>query len=316
LVLVSGTAAQEDKMSAQTTGILASLSDELSNAVEHISKSLVSVHARRRFPSSGVIWNENTIITADHVIEREEDLAVTLPDGQKVQAKLAGRDPNSDIALLTLAEPKALTPASRAEPNSLKIGHFVLAVGRPSAPMASFGVVSALGGSLRTARGGRLESYIKADVGLYPGFSGGALINTQGQLVGLNSAQITGNQAAAIPLSVLQSVILALSHNGKIKRAFLGVMTQPIQLPKNLQDKLGREQDTALIILRAEPNSPAEQAGLQLGDIVVSLSGKPISDIDDLQNVLGQNPVGKATSLSILRGGNLTELSIIPGERN
>jgi S1-C subfamily serine protease len=303
-------------MSEQTTGILASLSDELSNAVEHISKSLVSIHARRRSPSSGIIWDENTIITADHVIEREEDISVTLPDGQKVQAKLAGRDPGSDIALLTLTESKALTPASKAAPNSLKIGHFVLAVGRPSAPMASFGVVSALGGSFRTARGGRLESYIKADVGLYPSFSGGALINTAGQLVGLNSAQIAGNQAAAIPISVIQSVVQALSTNGKIKRAFLGVMTQPIQLPKNLQTKLGREQDTALIILRAEANSPAEQAGLQLGDIIVGLSDKLVSEIDELQSALGSDSIGKATILSVLRGGDLIKLSITPGERN
>jgi S1-C subfamily serine protease len=300
-------------MSEQTTGLLSSLSDELANAVDASSKSLVAVHARRRFPSSGIVWSEDLIVTADHVIEREEDISVTLPDGQKVQAKLAGRDAGSDIAILKVSQ--KLTPIKQAS-NAVKVGHFVLAVGKPGInPTASFGVVSAIGGAFRTARGGRLESYIKADVGLYPGFSGGALLNTQGELIGLNSAQIAGNQAAAIPLSIVQSTVNNLSQNGKVKRAFLGVMTQPVQLPKALQEKLGRAQETALMILRTEPQSPAESAGLLLGDVLVGLNGVTVSDIDELQSALGSNSEGQSLPVSVLRGGALLSLNITPAER-
>src|SRR6185312_7076225 len=175
-----------------TGGALTALSNDLSGAVERAARYVVTVEARRQVAASGILWpNANGIVvTADHAVEREEGIVVRLPDGQKVGATLVGRDPGSDIAVLRLANASNVPAAAElAPPDSAKIGHLVLAIGRPGEgdAMATFGIISALGGSWRTARGGILESYIRADVALFSGFSGGPLVDAQARVVGLNS---------------------------------------------------------------------------------------------------------------------------------
>ncbi|HEX5414403.1 MAG TPA: serine protease, partial [Chloroflexota bacterium] len=158
-------------------GVLSTLSDELSGAVERAARYVVTVEARRQVAASGILWptGNGIVVTADHAVEREEGIVVRLPEGQKVGATLVGRDPGSDLAVLRLTNAGNLpAPAELAPADAAKIGHLVLAIGRPGegAPMATFGIISALGGSWRTARGGILESYIRADVALFSGFSG------------------------------------------------------------------------------------------------------------------------------------------------
>jgi S1-C subfamily serine protease len=302
---------------AESRGVLAALSDELAGAVAQASAAVVTVEARRRLGASGVVWQEGgAIVTADHVLEREEDINVTLADGSKTTATIAGRDPGSDIAVLKLAGGSA-TPATLAPADSVKVGHLVLALGRPSggAPMASFGVVSAVGGAWRTARGGMIEGYIRADVTLYPGFSGGPLVDTQGRVVALNSYYLARGQEIALPASAVTAIVTTLLSEGRIRRAYLGVTSQPVQIPSAIRQALGTDQETGLMIIGVEADSPADKGGLLIGDVLTSVGDRRVADPEDLRSALVSGMVGAATSITVIRGGQRKELSVTPGER-
>ena len=303
-------------MTNKERGLLAGLSDEIAGAVERASKYVVTVKGRRRFPASGIVWPGGVVVTADHVLERDEDITVSLNGEQDIAATLVGRDPGSDIAVLKLATP-APTVAELAPADATKVGNFVLAVGRPGAgsPMASFGVVSALGaGSWRTARGG-VQGYIRADVALYPGFSGGPLIDSQGRVVGINSSQLAGGESIAVPVTALQAVVQALLTQGRVRRAYLGISSQPVALPTAVRQKLKLEQESGLMIVRVEPGSPADKGGLFMGDVVIKLGAGSIDDPQDLQAALRPDMVGKPTPITVLRGGDAKTVTVTPGER-
>lgn len=300
-----------------SSGFLAALSDELAGAVELAGQSVVAVDGRRRLPASGIVWpGTGTVVTADHVLERDEDITVTLAGGQQVPATLAGRDPGTDVAVLRLA---GATPASAelAPEGSVRVGHFVLALGRPGteAPVVSFGVVSTLGGMWRTARGGALQGYIRADLALYPGFSGGPLIDVQGRVAGLNSSHLAPGRGLAIPANTVGQIVEMLLTQGRVRRAYLGVTSQPVALPEGLRREHGLKQETGLIIVGVEPGSPAEKGGLLMGDVLVALGGQAVTDGEDLQAALGAQAVGNPMTVSILRGGKAMDLSVTPGER-
>jgi S1-C subfamily serine protease len=300
--------------------LLASLSDELASAVQKASQAIVTVDARRQVAASGILWPTGTgiVVTADHVVEREEDITVKLADGRKVAATIAGRDPGTDIAILRLAAgTSAPATADLAPIESVRVGNVVLALGRPGegATMATFGIVSALGGKWRTARGGTVEGYVRADVALYPGFSGGPLVDTQGRVIGLNSWHLAGGQELAIPAAAVSAIVQTLATQGRIRRAYLGITSQPVALPDALQQKLGLSQRTGLVVVGVEAGSPAESSGLMLGDVVVAFAGQPISDPRDLQATLGSATVGTPATVTIVRGGERKDLSVTPGER-
>ena len=299
-------------------GLLAALSDELAGAVEQAGRAVVAVDARRQIAASGIVWpDEGLVVTASHVIEREEGITVTLAGGEKVGARLAGRDPGSDLAVLRLTGGGAPPPADLAPAESVRVGHLVIALGRPGgeATMASFGVVSAVGGAWRTALGGQVDAYIRADVRLLPGFSGGPLIDTAGRVVGFNSWHLANGQDVAIPAHTVRSIVQTLLTHGRVRRAFLGVTSQPVQLPETLRQKLGVDQTAGLMILGIEPGSPAERGGLLQGDILLTVAGRAVADAEDLQAVLGPAAVGQATAVAIVRGGERAELTVTPGER-
>jgi S1-C subfamily serine protease len=306
----------EGEPSMATNGVLASLSDDLAGAVEKAGRSVLTVHGRRRMPASGIVWPGGVVVTADHVLERDEDLSVSTPAGDELKVALVGRDPGSDVAVLRPSG-GSLDPAGVAAEGSTKVGHIVLALGRPgpSGVMASFGVVSALGGPWRTARGGRVEGYIRADVALYPGFSDGPLINTAGEVVGLISSHLARGQEVALPAAHLEAIVKSLLTGGKVKRAYLGIGSQPVQLPEAVRRKLGLEQEVALMVLWVEPGSPADQGGLFMGDVLVSLAGRSVAGVEDLQTALGPSTVGKPLQAAVLRGGERREVTITPGER-
>jgi S1-C subfamily serine protease len=301
-------------------GVLAAVSDELAAAVEAASGSVVAVHGRRRIPATGIVWREGIVVTADHVLERDEDITVSGPSEEKLAATIAGRDPGSDLAVLRIAGSSA-NAAGLATAESLKVGNFVLAIGAGSGSgsgrlMASFGVVSALGSTWRTARGGVVEGYIRADVALYPGFSGGPLVDTQGQVVGVNSSHLARGQGIAIPANTVNASIDMLLTQGRVRRGYLGVTSQPVRLPSDLQQKLGLQQDSGLLVLGVETGSPADKGGLFMGDVIISLGGQTIADPQDLQAALGPAVVGQATPAAVLRAGERKELSLTPAERS
>jgi S1-C subfamily serine protease len=295
-------------------GLLAQLSDELASAVETAGASIVRVNARPRMPASGVVWAaDGLVVTADHVIEREEEITIGLPDGKEVKATIAGRDPGTDLALLRV-EATGLRPIGHAD--AVRVGAIVLAVARPSdAPSASLGVVSAVGGEVRTRRGGTLEGFIRTDAVLYPGYSGGALIDVTGSAVGVSTSHFGQGAGFAIRIGAVQRVVDALRQGGRVKRGYLGVSSQPVAVPTAIREKLGLEQETGLLLIGVEADGPAERGGLFIGDLLINLGGDPIRDTDDLQRALGSDRVGKPVPATVVRGGQRAELSLTVGER-
>lgn len=296
----------------QTTDLLVQLSENLASAVDKASGSIVSVYARRRHnPASGIVWSSGVILTADHTLERDEDVVIGLPDGKEVPATIAGRDPGTDLAILKFAGDGPAPIARGAAP---RVGHFVLAVGRPGSISATSGIVSAIGGPTRTWRGGMLDGFIKTDAVLYQGFSGGALIDASGAAVGLLTTHF-GSGGLAIPVATLVRVGDTLAAHGKIRRGYLGVTSQAIKVSENirpLSDQLG---DEGLIVLGVESKGPADAAGVTVGDVFVTLNGQAIHDTDDLQSVLGGDTIGKPATLVVVRGGKLETLTVTVGER-
>jgi S1-C subfamily serine protease len=295
---------------------LAALSDELAAAVERAGNSVVTVDARPRTAASGTVWEGGVVVTADHVIERDDNITVTLPNGTATRATVAGRDPGTDLAVLKL-EAAAPTPAATVPLDAVKVGHLVLAVGRPRAgsPMASFGVVSAIGGQWRTARGGTVEGYVRADVSLYPGFSGGPLVDTGGRVIGLNSWYLARGQELAIPAAGVSSIVQVLLREGRVRRAYLGITSQPVRLPEPIRQQLGLTQEVGLMILGVESGSPAERGGILMGDVLVKIGDRIISDPGELRDALGSAAVGQAIGVAVVRGGKQQEISVTPSAR-
>lgn len=277
-----------------------SLSDGLAAAVESASKYTLLVDARKRYPASGIAYAEDLVLTADHVVTRDEDIRIGLPDGKSVPASLAGRDPGSDLALLRLSE-KALTPARTNK--SPKVGQLVLALGRPSEAgmQASMGIITSIGGPARTWRGGLLDQYFHTETVPYPGFSGGPLVSADGELLGLNTSGLTRGEALTIPVGVAWPIADSLAKHGSVKRGYLGVRTQPV--------------DGGLLVLWLEKDGPAEKGGLLVGDTLVRVNGQPQEDADDLFAALSSDVVGKKVDVEVLRGGQAQTLKITVGER-
>ncbi len=295
--------------------VLESLSNALADAVETAGKGVVRVEARRRLPASGIVWSaDGVIVTAHHVVERDDNITVGLPDGSTTSAKLAGRDPSTDLAVLR-TESKGLTVAPQANYEDLRVGHMVLAVGRPGDNVLStLGIVSALGEDWHSPAGGQMERYVQTDVTMYPGFSGGPLIDVAGRVIGLNTSGPMRGISLTVAVPTLQRVIDALLIHGRVKQGYLGVGVQPVRLPASLSQMLGG-QETGLLVASVEPDSPAEKGGLLLGDTLVALEGQPLRHMDDLLGGLSGSRIGKAATIRIIRGGQVQEVKVTVGER-
>ena len=294
---------------------LMSISNAMADAVEKAAASTVLVAARPRIPASGVAFDNQTILTANHVVEREEDITIVLPDGSEVSATLLGRDPGTDLALLKLASASAVPAAPAGQ--EARVGQLVLALGRPTPEgiQASQGIVSMVGGPVRTGRASLLERYIRTDATPYPGFSGGPLINMQGQVVGINTSGFMPGASLTIPQALAWRTAEALRSQGRVKRGYLGVRTQVVELPESLQQKLGRKQESGLMLVGVESASSAEQAGLIVGDILVSVEGRPMEDHDMLVSQLAGDAVGRTLTFELIRGGEVRTLPVQVGER-
>jgi S1-C subfamily serine protease len=293
---------------------LTEFSEGLSAAVEKAGGSTILVDARKRYPASGIAYAEDLVLTADHVVTREENIKVILPDGKNLAATIAGRDPGSDLTVLRLAE-KALSAAKTSD--TVKVGQLVLALGRPNTKgmQASWGIVTSISGPTRTFRGGMLDEYILTETTPYPGFSGGPLINTEGEILGLNTSGLTRGSSLTIPVKVAWQVAEALAKHGSVKRGYLGVRTQPVEIQEAARQALKREQDHGLLVLWLEEGGPAANGGLLVGDILVAVGGQSVSDPDDLFAALGSDTVGKAVEVEILRGGRPETVNVTVGER-
>ena len=294
----------------ESVNSLLELSNQLAHAVEIGEQAVVAVNGRPHVPSSGILWRAGVVVTTDHTLKRDEDLTVTLPDGRNLPATLAGRDPGTDLAVLRLADDSGKsTVAAKTVPDaSVKPGNLVLALGRRGKDgiSASFGVLSAISGAWRTWRGGQIERFIRPDVNVYIGFSGGALVDVEGHVIGLNTTGLTRGTGITLPASTVSRVTDELLSRGRVRRGFLGVGLHPVQLP---------DSSKGLIVLSLEPNGAALKAGVFVGDILLTLDGEPVNDTDDVQSHLGGDQVGKTVVAEVLRGGSRLKIGIVPAER-
>lgn len=292
---------------------LQNLSNAMASLVEAAGPSIVRVEARNRVPASGVVWSsDGVIITAHHVVERDDNIKIGLADGSTVNATLVGRDPNTDLAILK-AEASGLTAATWVDAADLRVGHLMLALGRPGKTVqATLGIVSALGSAWRTPAGGEVDHYLQTDVVMYPGFSGGPLLDASGRVAGINSSALVRGVSVAIPSATIKKAVETIQAHGRMPRGYLGVGIQPVRLPDAIQQQLSQE--TGLMLMSVEANSPAAQAGLLQGDVLVKLDGQAVRHVDELQALLSGDRVGKSVSAGVVRGGQVQHVNVVIGQ--
>jgi S1-C subfamily serine protease len=293
---------------------LPEFSQALADTVTQASSGVVRVEARRRLPATGIIWSaDGLIMTAHHVVKHDSNILIGLPDGASVPAELVGRDPATDTAVLR-ADASDLTPFVESDKKTLGVGHLTLALGRPGKTVqATLGIISALGDGWRTPWGGQIDRYLQTDVVMYPGFSGGPLVDANGRLIGLNTSGLSRGVSLAVPTPTLARVADSLLAHGRMRRGYLGIHTQRVRLPESLQETLG--QKTGLLIISVEADSPAAQGGLTMGDTIVNLAMTPVRHHEDLLAQLSGDRVETAVPIKIIRGGQLQKVQVVVGER-
>jgi S1-C subfamily serine protease len=297
---------------------LSNLSNQLADAVQAAGAWTVRVQARRGPSASGIALAADLVLTADHVVDptREDSIRIGLPDGSEVGASVVGRDQATDLAVLKLAAGSSqLTPASGAQADP-RAGALALVVGRPGAqPSASLGLVTGLAGPARTRRGGMLERFIQVDAVLYPGFSGGPLVDVDGAVLGMITSGLGfGGPAVALPWALVTQIAETLGKHGKVPRGYLGVGSQPVTLSGQAKELTGG-QERGLLVVQVADGGPAAAAGFLQGDILIRLDGDPVTNADDLQGLLGPNRVGSNVTASVVRGGEMRDLSVTVGTR-
>jgi S1-C subfamily serine protease len=333
--MVTGDAPGERASAPTSDGIMSStlesLSNDLAAPVDRAGRVVVAIHARRRIPASGVLWRPGLVVAADHTVHKDDDVRVTLADGTDVRATVAGRDPSTDLCVLRLpgdaapgpsaeaaeaAEPAAAATIARAP---LRVGQLVLALGRPGpAVTASMGIVSAVGPEWRTWRGGRVDQFVRLDVAIYDGFSGGPIVDAAGHVLGVGTSGLARAAAVAVPAATVDRVADQLLAGGRIRPGYLGVGTQPVKLNDAARGRLvpvgDRVPEWGLMVVAVEPGAPADRAGLLLGDLLVALDGQPTADPRDVLAVLGPDTVGRTLHATVLRAGAPITVPITVGE--
>jgi S1-C subfamily serine protease len=295
---------------------LSNISNQLADAVQAAGAWTVRVQARRGPAASGIALAADLVLTADHVVDpsREDAIRIGLPDGTEVGGSVVGRDAATDIAILRIAS-GSLSPAKPAQ-GEPRTGALALVVGRPgSQPNASLGLITGLAGPTRTRRGGMLERFIQVDAVMYPGFSGGALVDADANVLGMITSGLGfGGPAVAIPWSVASQVADTLQKHGRVPRGYLGVGSQPVTLSPQAKEVAGG-QERGLLVVQVAEGGPAATAGFLQGDILVRLDGNAVTNADDLQGLLGPDRVGTSVTASVVRGGELRDLSVTVGTR-
>jgi len=297
--------------------ILETISSEFASAAEKVGSSVVAVHARRWMPTSGIEWKKGVVVTVHHGVQRDEDIKVLLGGGRAVSAKLAGRDPSTDIAVLRIEEGSSGAP-QLGESTSLKLGYLVLALGRTRRGdlVASSGIIGGISGEWRNRRGGQLDQHIRLDLALYPGFSGGPLVNARGEVVGINTRGLAHGRAVTVPAATVNRVVEELLEKGHIARPYLGIAMQPVEVPENMRSKLPTETRAGLLVMHVENGGPAEKAGVLLGDVLFELGGKTVEQVDAIQDSLATAKIGHVLHIRVIRAGEIKPVSITLGERS
>lgn len=291
------------------------LSDTLAGIVEANGNGIVRVEARQGPPASGIVYSaDGVVVTTSHAVEREEGIEVGLPDGSTAQATLAGRDEATDLAVLKLSDAKGVKPLAWGTADGLKVGHLVLALARPGrGTRATLGIVSALGPEWRAPSGGKLDRYIQADIQLFPGFSGGALVDLSGKVLGLTTSGLLRRHSLAVPAATLKRIVDSIVAHGTVKRGFLGVGIYPVRLADPIAQQVS--QATGALVLSVQPGSAADKAGLVQGDVIISLDGTAVGHPGELAGFLDEDKVNKQITAKVARAGQVLELKVTVGTR-
>jgi S1-C subfamily serine protease len=296
--------------------IIETISNEFAAAAEKVGSSVVAVHARRWMPTSGIEWKRGVVVTVHHGVQRDEDIKVLLDGGRAVSAKLAGRDPSTDIAILRIEEGSSGAP-QLGDSTSLRLGHLVLALGRTRRGdlVASSGIIGGISGEWRNRHGGNLDQHIRLDLALYPGFSGGPLLNARGEVVGVNTRGLGHGRAVTVPVATVNRVVEQLLEKGHIARPYLGIAMQPVEVPENMRSKLPAEMRVGLLVMHVENSGPAEKAGVMLGDVLFEVGGKTVEHVGAIQDSLATAKIGDVLQIRLIRAGEIKAVSVALGER-
>src|SRR5215467_5122072 len=298
-----------DQVMAESTW--EALSNELAKAAADAGNSVVTVQGRRH-PCSGVAFTSDSVVTVHHALRRDEEISVVLAPGQRVSARVVGRDPGTDLAVLRLDHQGKLPLPRWSRSAGVRIGDLLLALARTRRGniVASSGILSGyINEPWRTWSGGELDEFIRPDLNLYPGFSGGPLLNSKGEFLGINSAGLH-RSGIAIPATTVTRIAAELLEKGRIERPYLGLAMQPVPLPESLRSKLNLTSSEGLLVAHVEPGSPAEKAGVLLGDTLLELQGKPVADTDQVLSQLRSAKSGSEVECLFIRGGAVTKMKV------
>jgi len=311
--------------------LLDAYSQAVIQVADRVSPSVVNIevyHARRRRGtntvqeargngSGFVITPDGYILTNSHVVHAADRIEVGLADGRKTQAELIGDDPDTDLAVIRI-HLSNIVPVKLGDSHAIRVGQLVVAIGNPYGFQATItaGVVSALGRSLRSRSGRLINDVIQTDAALNPGNSGGPLVNSLGEVIGVNTAIILPAQGIcfATGINTAKYVAAALIKDGKIRRGYIGVGGQNVPLDRRLVRFHQLTVDSGVLVLSTESNSPAQHTGLMRGDVIVGFAGEPIAGIDDLHRHLTEATIGTPNTLIVIRGTEQLQLEITPEE--
>ena len=236
--------------------------------------------------------------------------------GKSTASRTARRSSSVPLKCRSVSTESAAAPAASPATEPPRVGQLVLALGRPGTSVtASLGIVSAVGDEWRTWQGGTIDRFVRLDLAVYDGFSGGALVDASGRVVGVNTSGLARATALTVPASTVSRVLAQLLARGHVARGWLGIATQPVRLPATLQRSLGTAAEVGLVVVNVEPDSPAEKGGVLIGDILLALDERAVSDPGDVLAALGGDRIGQPIALKVARGGRAEQLTVTVGER-
>jgi S1-C subfamily serine protease len=304
---------QEMFAMVETASSIIALSDATAQLVQHAAGSVVSVNSGSRWQTSGIHWRSGIIVTAEEVLEHDENIELTLPGGRSVLASLVGRDPTTDVAVLRF-QPDGLPTAATARA-PLRTGEAIFAVGNHDGnALAAFGIVALAGKSWRSSRGGTIDNLLRLDLTLSPAAEGGALVDAHGRFLGMT---VLGprRRALAIPTSTIERAVDQLLTRGHVFRAYLGAGLRPVRGERRQDNSPTSSDGRGVLVVDIDPEGPAKRAGLLLGDVITSWNGKSIDRVREVMHSLDPECVGATVELNLIRGGATTRLQVILGER-
>jgi S1-C subfamily serine protease len=302
---------------AQNTGVWSGLSKSITETIEAVQDSIVTVHGGGRSTSSGVVWRPGVVVTVRYGLRRSDSLQVA-HRGEPFPATLAGADAGTDLAVLRIEstiDAGVTKPATTTQ--SVSTGELVLAVGRSSLGdiSASAGIVARLGSAWRTWRGGQMDRLIRPDLQLYVGQSGSALVNEGRQVLGINSSALARNAVITVPAATIDRVVDAILERGHVPRPFLGAAMQAVPVPEAQRAHFGEGVGEALLVLHVEPNAPAASGGILVGDLLLSVDGHAVHNVHEVQHRLSSLKVGDPVVIGVVRGGVKMDLKVILADR-